>query len=121
MLALDILRDLDACGPALSYIGRAAPQAGLGRAASRLWLECNRGDWLIWLVAHKRIRPHLADSDGRLRCVGRACGVGCSIPVSGYALWATAANNSDEWAAQADIVRAHYSWAEVRRAIEASV
>ena len=170
--AVSILRHLGACDApdgAIPWVEAQSPGAGLGRAAEGMWRECERGDWLIWLVSHPRVAPHLADSDRRLRLVACDCAEAvvhlCADPRSAEAIsvarryavgeatgqdlavardaarvaaWAAAraarvardaaavaareaaavAARDAAWAAQADIVRRHYTWAEVRRALD---
>jgi len=208
--AIEILLELGACdgpGDAIPWVLERAPRAGLGREAQMLWQICDRGDWLIWLVSHEHVSPHLADSARRLRLV--ACDIAeyaqplwvarypaddrpqraidmarryargeCSdadlreawaaadvagaaavraeeadsaVVMAGWAAlaaadaatpsaadaamaaasWAAraAAAAAEEWAgwaaeawaAHANIARTHYTWAEVRRAVEAAV
>jgi hypothetical protein len=36
------LNDLDACSPAMEWLGE--------RDAAQMWAECERGDWMLWLA-----------------------------------------------------------------------
>lgn len=74
--AVEVLHDLGACagaGDAIPWVLETAPLADLGRSGEALWNMCERGDWLIWLVSHKKVRGRLLDSNQRLRLIACDC------------------------------------------------
>ena len=70
---LNLLTQLDGCVEGTDWVADRSPRAGLGPAAGRLWRTCDQGDWLLWLVGHADVSPHIPDSDRRMRLVACEC------------------------------------------------
>ena len=69
---LDYLRALNACGPAVAWIG--------DRDLATAWRECPRGDWMLWLVGWTVAADPASDARRRLVWVACQC-ARLSLPI----------------------------------------
>lgn len=75
--ATDLLSALDACtgpgSPSNWLRERSFRVPASRRYAQFAYEECERGDWLLWLVSHEQIAPFLPQSNQRLRLIAVDC------------------------------------------------
>jgi len=95
--AARILRRLGACEEAIQWLQRrsrsVAPEQ---RKASLAWTECERGDWMAWLLAEGDLVP-VPGAESVCGCEMSCCGGPFKV--------------------RADCIRAAYPWPVVREAL----
>jgi hypothetical protein len=70
--AADVLLALGACGESIEWLReRSRAVAPERRTAEAAWLDCERGDWLTWLITRPAIRD--AAGDRALRLIACDC------------------------------------------------
>ena len=118
------LQKMHACHQAVTWVGR--------RTLEQAWRECERSDWMLWLLHKLRIDTrrcaglfalrvwHLVPANSQLAA---AWAIDCALRGADDAAWAAAwgAARDAERRAQCDIIRDEIPLSVVRTALDRSM